>query len=509
MHIDARNIEDNSVIEGDICIVGAGAAGISMALDWMNTPYKVILLEGGGFDYDPQVQDLYAGKTTGQKYFPLVSCRLHYFGGTTGHWAGYCSPFDEIDFKKRDWIPLSGWPITRKDLDQYYAKAQPLVDLGPYDYSVEYWQKQFSNYIPLNINSGVIWNKMWQFSPPTRFGTKYRDTIVKAKNIHLYTYANVVDITANSNVTAIDHVTVKNFAGKQHTVKAKQFVLACCSIQNARILLASNKQATKGLGNDNDNVGRHFMEHIEIKSGELWLDKPDSLDLYMNDFVTTKARAELAVTAEKQEEYKILNGTMSLSPLQEAKHFKSMIESWSNDVKKNEQLFKSFDDSAKKTPGKKTTNSFELFTRIEQAPNPDSRVTLDTEKDALGMPRAQLHWVLTQLEKRSIRKIHELIGQEVGKTGAGRVKLLEYLWDEKDESWPRFTGGGWHHMGTTRMSDNPKTGVVDANCKVHGIANLHIAGASCYATAAAPNPTLTVIALTLRLSNHLKSVVKV
>jgi choline dehydrogenase-like flavoprotein len=229
----------------------------------------------------------------------------------------------------------------------------------------------------------------------------------------------------------------------------------------------------------------------------------------MNDFVTTKARAELAVTAEKQEEYKILNGTMSLSPLQEAKHFKSMIESWSNDVKKNEQLFKSFDDSAKKTPGKKTTNSFELFTRIEQAPNPDSRVTLDTEKDALGMPRAQLHWVLTQLEKRSIRKIHELIGQEVGKTGAGRVKLLEYLWDEKDESWPRFTGGGWHHMGTTRMSDNPKTGVVDANCKVHGIANLHIAGASCYATAAAPNPTLTVIALTLRLSNHLKGVVKV
>jgi len=508
MHIDARNIDNNSVIEGDICIIGSGAAGISMAMDWINTPYRVILLEGGGFEYDPAIQELYDGRTTGQKYYPLKGCRLHYFGGTTGHWAGYCSPFEEIDFKKRDWVPLSGWPITRADLDPYYAKAHPIVELGPYDYSVPFWQKQFPGYKPLPINSDVMWNKMWQFSPPTRFGTKYRDTIVKAKNIHLYTYANVVDITANSSVSAIEQVTVKNLAGKQHTVKAKHFVLACCSIQNARILLASNKQSPKGLGNDSDNVGRHFMEHLEVKSAELWLDKPDPMALYMMNFVSTKARAELAVTAQKQEEYKILNGTTSLTPLEMAKGFPPMIDSWTDDVKKNEDLFKSFDTKATRAAPKEGYNSFELFTRIEQAPNPDSRVTLETEKDALGMPRATLHWVLTPLEKRSIRKIYELLGQELGKAGIGRVKMMEYLWDEKDFTWPAFTGGGWHHMGTTRMSDDPKTGVVDKECKVYGIANLYIAGASCYVTAAAPNPTLTVIALTLRLSDHLKGVMK-
>lgn len=508
MHIDAKTLDNNSVIEGDICIIGSGAAGISMALDWKDTPYKVILLEGGGMEYDPQVQDLYDGKTTGQKYYPLKGCRLHYFGGTTGHWAGFCSPFDEIDFKKRDWIPKSGWPITKADLDPFYAKAHPMVELGPYDYSIPYWQKQFPDHEPLPINQEVIWNKIWQFSPPTRFGTKYRDAIVKAKNIHLYTYANVVDISANENVSAINSVTVKNFAGKQHTVKAKHFILACCSIQNARILLASNKQAPKGLGNDTDNVGRHFMEHIEIRSGEFWLDKPNLMGLYMLDFNNPKPRAELAVSAQKQEEHKILNGTTSLTPLSLAKGFPSMIETWSADVKKNEELFKSFDATSMKEETKKLHNSFELFTRIEQAPNPDSRVTLDTEKDGLGMPRAKLNWALTQLEKHSIRKIHELIGQELGKAGIGRVKLMEYLWDENDTSWPPFTGGGWHHMGTTRMSEDPKMGVVDANCKVHGIANLHIAGASCYATAAAPNPTLTVIALTLRLSEHLKGVIK-
>ena len=131
MHIDARNLANNSVIQGDICIIGAGTAGISIALEWINTPYKVILLEGGGFEYDDKVQELYNGKITGQKYYPLKSARLHYFGGTTGHWAGMCAPFDEIDFKKRDWVPNSGWPINRKDLDPFYARANKTLQVGP------------------------------------------------------------------------------------------------------------------------------------------------------------------------------------------------------------------------------------------------------------------------------------------------------------------------------------------------------------------------------------------
>ena len=145
-----------------------------------------------------------------------------------------------------------------------------------------------------------------------------------------------------------------------------------------------------------------------------------------------------------------------------------------------------------------------MFTRIEQAPNPDCRVTLDAERDGLGVPRADLHWELSSLEKRSIRKIYELLGQEVGRAGVGRIKLMDYLTDQKDQSWPSFTGGGWHHMGTTRMSDDPKQGVVDADCKVHGISNLFIAGSSCFTTAGAANPTLTLVALTLRLSDHIK-----
>jgi len=234
MHIDARTLDTGSTIQGDICIIGAGAAGISMALEWINTPHQVILLEGGGFEYDDQVQELYAGKSSGQHYYPLKSARLHYFGGTTGHWAGFCSPFDEIDFIRRDWVDHSGWPITKNDLDPFYARAQKYPELGPYEYSLAWWQKQHPEFIPLPLDEKVVWNKMWQFSPPTSFGTKYKDAIVKAKNIHLYTYANVTDIKTNDTVSSVTEVTVKNHAGKTHRVNAKYFVLACCSIQNAR-----------------------------------------------------------------------------------------------------------------------------------------------------------------------------------------------------------------------------------------------------------------------------------
>jgi choline dehydrogenase-like flavoprotein len=147
---------------------------------------------------------------------------------------------------------------------------------------------------------------------------------------------------------------------------------------------------------------------------------------------------------------------------------------------------------------------YHMMTRQEQAPNPDSRVTLSTEKDALGVPRAKLDWRVTDLDKRSIRTFYQLLGREMGRSGTGRVQIKDWLLSD-DKTWPSFISGGWHHLGTTRMSADPKQGVVDANCKVHGIANLYIGGAAVYATAGAVNPTLTLVALSLRLADHLRA----
>ncbi|MGF2414189.1 GMC oxidoreductase [Ferruginibacter sp.] len=515
MHIDARAIDDQSIIEGDICIIGAGAAGISIALEWNNSPYKVILLEGGGFEYDDTVQELYRGELTGRPYFPIKSSRLHFFGGTTGHWGGVCSTFDEIDFKKRDWVDNSGWPIKLQDIAPFYPRAHPILDLGACEWDLKYWQKQNPALKPLPLDKNVMWSKVWQQSPPTRFGTKYKDTIVNAKNIYLYTYANVVDINAVENVSAIKQVTVKNSAGKQHTVKARFFILACCAIQNSRLLLASNKQAAAGLGNDNDLVGRYFMEHPHIKSGELRLLNPDPLKLY--ELVEgTKVRAQLAFSEKTQTELKVLNGTIALLPQEFAENSISNIKMWSNDdPRKSLDSFAKYNSLDKRSfferhfMPSKLFKAYGLTTVMEQVPNPLSRVTLNNEKDALGVPRVNLNWQMLPLDKKTVTTLSKVLGQQVGAAGIGRVRLPDFMLDEKDDNIPSdFVSGGWHQMGTTRMSDDPKTGVVDANCKVHGINNLFVAGSSCYTTGGAANPTLTVVAISLRLSDHIKEQIK-
>jgi choline dehydrogenase-like flavoprotein len=510
MHTDARQIDDNSLIEGDICIIGSGAAGISIALEWINTPYKIILLEGGGFEYEDRVQELYRGQTSGQNYYPLKAAHLHYFGGTTGHWGGLCSTFDPIAFQKRDWIDHSGWPFTDKELLEYYKRAHSVLELGTYEFDLSYWQKQNPSLVSMAFDSKVFWTKIWRYGIPAsmKFGATFRDKIVNAGNVHLYTYANVTDISANENVSAINELTVKNYSGKTHKVKARYFVLACGGIENARLLLASNKQSGQGLGNDNDLVGRYFMENVEIRSAELWLEKRSSLELYMH--APPNIRAELAITAAKLVELKILNGMLSFTPLEKARKIPPFIKSWTNEDpredRKNQSEIYEKSERTKVSRFFKPSgyDSFEVTLRLEQAPNPLSRVMLSSEKDELGMPRAHLHWQLTELERKSARKIYEMLGEQAGISGIGRVRLLDNLEDEKDMSMPSSTSGGWHHMGTTRMNDDYKKGVVDSNCKIHTLDNLYVAGSSCYPNGAAVNPTFTLIALSLRLSDHLK-----
>lgn len=531
MHIDARTLPNHSTLHAHICIIGAGPAGISIALEWLNSNHTVIILEGGGYHVDNRMQALYKGKSIGQKYYPLEAARLHYFGGTSGHWGGLCSTLDPIDFRKRDWVPESGWPITWDDLSPYFERAQDKLEVPSKVFDLKEWMKQDAELRPMPLDSEIIQHKPFQFSPPTRFGTRYRSEIERSKNVTLYTNANVTSIDANESSHQITSVSTRDFEGHEHEVTAEYYVLACGGIENARLLLCSNKRSAKGLGNDEGNVGRYFMEHVESVSADLIMPRPGPMKLYLLDFYKTKVRAELMVNEAVQEKTEILNGTVSLMAKEGDKPSKSNIE-WFDDnaentVKMWEEMDRVNSDSdqfslhniTQKIKQKwaplgglvksNRSQTFELFTRMEQSPNPNSRVYLSNEKDELGMNRITLDWQLTALEKKSIRKLHELVGQEIGRAGLGRVRLMEWLRDENDQTWPSILGGGWHHMGTTRMHSDPKKGVVDKNCKVHGIGNLFIAGSSCFTTAGAASPTLNLIALSLRLSDFLKQQVKV
>ncbi|MEZ4703325.1 MAG: GMC family oxidoreductase [Rhodothermales bacterium] len=508
MLTDARTLENGTLIEGDLCIVGAGAAGISMALEWAGRAERVLLLEGGGFSYDPALQDLYRGDITGEPYLPIEAVRLHYFGGTTGHWAGFCAPIDPLDFEPRDWVPYSGWPIRRADLDAFYTRAQTYLQLGPFDYEAAHYESDAEGSRRLPFDPGQIWSKMWQFSPPTRFGEVYRDAVVSASNIHLVTYANATELVADEAVRQIDSIRVKTIEGKEHRVRARHYVLACGSIQNARLLLASNARAKNGIGNDSDQVGRYFMEHIEMAGAQLVLKEPDPLRLYALNFATKRPRAELALGPDAQRSHRVLSGTCSLRPGVYGETITSYFTNYRERLR--EAAEGRVDGTAVRSveePPKDDGRSYQLQSRAEQSPNPDSRVVLTGEVDALGMPRAALEWRFTELDKRSIRVFYQVLAREFGRLDLGRIQILDWLLEEDDRHWPDFLSAGRHHMGTTRMSDDPGRGVVDADSKVHGMANLHVTGASVFVTAGAPNPTLTLVALALRLSDRLKAIV--
>lgn len=514
MHTDARKLQDGTLLTGDLCIVGAGAAGISMALEWADTPYDVILLEGGGFEIEETMQDRHRGEIVGQSYYPLHASRLHAFGGTTGHWSGFCAPFDPIVFEDREWVPHSGWPLRRRDLDPFYARAQELLELGPYNYDPDYWARQETDTAELPLDREVARTKMWQRSPPTRFGTEYREEITGADNIHLLTYANVTEIRANESVERVDGLRVKTPNGKQHRAEAPRYVLACGAIQNTRLLLASNRQASAGLGNDHDLVGRYFMEHFGLMpSAQLTLTERRPMNLYT--YTGTSAAGNIGLTQDVQRKHRLLDGVARPVPTAFDEELRGLFQirppnelrrRWpgSNPAEERDGKPEAGVEGEGKPASSVSRRRFGLLTQQEQAPNPSSRVTLSEETDALGVPRVELDWQLTELDRRSMRRFYQVLGREVGRSGVGRVKILEWLRDGRS-SWPDFLSGMWHHMGTTRMHKSPSRGVVDSDCKVHGLANLYVAGSAVFPTSGVANPTLTLIALSLRLSDHLKA----
>ena len=520
MFIDARTLSNETQIQSDVCIVGAGAAGITLAREFIGESLEVCLLESGGLDLDGDTQSLYRGEIIGYPYYPLDTVRLRYFGGTTNHWAGACRPLDEIDFSSRPWVPYSGWPFDKSHLDQFYRRAHAIVQLGSYDYDPKTWESEESPRLPI-IGDRVA-TAMYQVSPPTRFGKIYREEIKRAQNISTFLYANVVEIEANASARSINRLRVTSFQGNKFSVTARVFILATGAIENPRLLLASNKIRRKGLGNETDLVGRFFMEHLSIP-GALFLPSDPSIrtGLYEEQEKNgAVGKGYLILTHETLRREEILNlraFVMPTSP-EELSHgvsgWKASAKAIFDAVRRGnlpnnfaEHLSNVITDidevaiSSYRKTFRPAKGAFSLYYHLENAPDPDSRIALTSERDVLGMRRVQLSWRFGDLERQTLRRANEIIGQELGRAGLGRINMVG---DDTETGWPPGLRGAWHQMGTTRMHTDPKQGVVDEECRVHGLKNLFIAGSSVFPTSGYTNPTLTIVALAIRLADHIK-----
>ncbi len=533
MFIDTRQVGDGRTLIATVCIIGGGIAGLTIARELEAQGVDTCLLESGGLEPDDATRDLCRGDATGIDYQFADGCRARFLGGSSNCWGGWSRPLDPWDFERRDWIPASGWPFGLDELAPWYARAHGVLRLGPVNFDPADWEKAIGrpDVRRLPLTSGRVRDTISQFSPPVRFGRHYRGELSAARHVRLFLHANVTEIVPDALCTRINQVRVQTLNGKRMTVAARLFVLATGGIENARLLLASSRVMTAGIGNQHDLVGRYFMDHPRMLVGRVrfasaWARNKlyDIKYNYMNSAVAAHGQhiaAQLALTPQAMASERVLNARICF-----CSEFPGEGSAGAQALFRCKQAW-----LAKDQPGRRLADDLRVMARdpvntflygvtrlchprslirsvgfqliVEPAPDPDSRITLSTcRRDALGLPRVEVHWRLGAQVRRTADRSLALVAQELRESGVAQVDAMPSF---EQDGWPSTfeKEGTWHHMGTTRMHDDERQGVVNRDCRVHGIANLYIAGSSVFPTAGANFPTITLTALSLRLAAHI------
>ena len=523
MHIDL-NSETPRQLAADVAVIGAGAAGITLTRRLLAQGLSVILLESGGIDYEPATADLNDGPILGEDYYELRDARLRFFGGTTAIWGGRCAELAPIDFQKRDWVPHSGWPIGHGDVAPYYAQARAAFGLAPEAPTPALLGDMLPAFSPRELDV-----PMWSFDAMfDRFSFKRSADVVGHVRCTVVTHATVREIVAAPSAEGVDRLAVTSLSGHTLDVRARRYVLAAGGIENPRLLLASRSVRPRGLGNDRDQVGRYFMEHPHARGGRVvdggaWA----LLAAFQKREVAAGTVAPLLTpSAGLQAREGLLNTSLTIAgrrpahgreallmrAYQRAKHNSAPTRTGRTLWKTTKQVVgraqRLVDPLRPWALNRLGQLDVALVVRAEQAPNPDSRVTLAADSDALGVPRAALDWRMSPLDVTSVAGLVAALGRETERLGLGRVEPAAWLSDpsrrwQSDPLISVHALGGYHHIGTTRMSDDPRTGVTDRDGRVHGIDNLYVAGSSLFPTSGWANPTLTIAALALRQADHI------
>lgn len=489
MLTDAADLDAGSELRADVCIIGAGAAGIILARALAARKRSVLLLESGGFEREEATQALYDGRykaTVVRRKWPTYMSwsRLRYFGGSTGHWAGYIRPLDAIDFEARPWVPDSGWPFDQATLAPYYRAATPLIQISQFP---EFGGQPYTG-PDFFSETDEIGDTPYFFSPPTRFGKRYRKDLVGSPQVQLVLHANALGFETRPGGQAIDHVRFRALGRPESKARATLYVLATGGLENPRLLMHSGNVERGGLGNEHDLVGRYFMDHPHLTTGVVVATQGlEQLDRYRRGKDRKRGHdilPVLAPTPKAMRAHRLPNCGAEVRW-----HMKPP-----NEVDDLVELSGLGEGSASPSENSAVT----LFTRFEQYPNRSSRVVLTDDVDALGMRRLYLDWRLSDDERGGVFRAMHLFASWMGRSKLGRLRTRV----EPAVRWPTGSGG-CHHMGTTRMSADPKKGVVDADCRMHAVDDLYVAGSSVFPTGGFANPTYTILALTLRLADHL------
>jgi choline dehydrogenase-like flavoprotein len=498
MEVDAPTL-GTATLDADVCIVGAGPAGLTLACELAARRWRIIVLESGGRGPDPVAQTLCEGTTSGDPYAGLVVTRHRQAGGTAQIWntavdntmgAKYV-PLDALDFEARPWWPLSGWPFDRAHLDPYYARAQTVCGLGRGAYQGEDWERTDRPRLPLS--PGRLTTGVYQFGPAGCFTETHLDEIRRARNVLLCLHATALALEREPGARSITHVRAAGPTNRAVRVRARVFVLAAGGIENARLLLLADRLGT--LGDESGLVGRCFMEHPRdvacrlVPADPRLFDRCGLYDVHREADGLVMGRLTLTEEARRREELPAM--AVTLAPLPRELRWRTA-ESLRTRVLGERPRRRTGWSRLRGKP--RRFAALELLLNLEQAPDPDNRVTLDAACDRFGLPKPALHWRWRALDQANLVRLRALVADELERHGLGRVEVADAPPDPNAH----------HHMGTTRMHRDPRRGVVDEHTRVHGLSNLYVAGSSVFPTSGFANPTLTLVALSLRLADHLE-----
>ena len=514
--LDARASETPVTLNADVCIVGSGAAGMTLARQLAGAGIDVLMLESGGEGIDAETQGLYAAEQVGLNYYDLSAARLRFLGGTTNHWAGNCRENDPIDYAGRPELGVPAWPVGYRDIRPYVERAANSLglEMSGFDPEPRARLSGFGRDALIDRQTTALETKVIQFAKRMRFREIYSDELLRSPTLRPVLHANVTHVQLDEAGGGVRHLVVSTLNRRQLRVHAKTFVLAAHAIENARLLLASNDVHPAGVGNDGGHVGRYFMEHVVIESGLMYPTARfsriyDAGATYSFGMFVDVSPTEAAMKAQRMLSYycrfhtvvakdDTLRAIETLSSGFWRPADMAAIRAMGTVLADIPGVARYIDDR-KFSKGWFKPLAYRLKHRIEQAPNASSRVTLSGQRDRLGSLKAKLEWRLSTLDYQSFAKGQALVAREFTRLGLGTFQLPEMTPALIDAS----IRGTNHHIGTTRMADSARDGVVDRHGKVHGVNNLYIAGSSIFPTAGYSGPTMMVIAFAMRLADHL------
>lgn len=463
----------------DVVVVGAGAAGVTVARKLGEQGLRVALTEGGQYDLTADSQALYETNVIGHPY-STTGTRMRMFGGGTNCWGGYVCAQDADTFAPRDDLhaPYPGWPVPKAAFDPYFAEALRIVDIDPEAPFAPATVNPYDRFVA-GMRAMEMRELYWNLSPPTRFRDKYFEAVQRMDTVDVLLDHSLVNIEADADGAVTAGVFAALDGSVTYRITGDRFVLACGGIENPRLLLYFNARNGTNFGNASGMLGQFFMEHPELEAAQFVMTDPT-----YEHRVHKHAYRFFRPTREWQLRDALPGAVLRLffTHPGESDEIITDLERVSN-LRREDHWWGGY-----------------IQMSFEQMPVTTNRVALSDELDALGMPRTDLHWALVPGDYRAPRLIVRRFAEMMLRHNLGRVRLFDWIREEDARPDPLWAK---HHMGTTRMGQTEQDGVVDPDGLLYGTRNFYVVGASNFPVGGYENPTVPVIMLALRLSDHL------